>query len=543
MEMRKKNHKTKFCVAAILTILAQSAYSTTYLVGPQRTITRLQDVTSRLEPGDSVFVDGNATYTGGVQFTEAGTKAKPIVVKGVRINDKRPLITGGTNTVHFNGCNHFVFEGFEVTGGSSRGIFHQADSVTVRDVAVHDCPKQGILGADVGSGTLILEYSEVYKCGSGGSNHQIYMTTDQVNFPGRVFRMQYCYLHDASGGNNVKSRSERNEIYYNWIEGAYYHELELIGPDPDGVDDGWTIGLKREDSDVVGNVLCKRRTAAGNDTNFAVSRCGGDATGWTHGRYRFVNNTIIAGSGAVFRLFDTLESIEMHNNIFYRSSGVVNMIRAVEGDEMAWSTGKAIFAGSNNWVVTGSTNIPKEWTGTITGSSPGFINFKGNDLGLTSTSQCLNAGTAECKSPVGFPFTNPLTEPSGVPPMAKIPVVGETYKRPENGVIDIGAFEHSSGATFSQKTKNPGLHTPLCVIAQAKGTLELRLTIAAPGNISLRLYSLSGKLIKSKIMSIPNAGTHFVVWDGIEKQNDINGIYLIEMFNQGVRRAASKVRI
>jgi hypothetical protein len=301
--------------------------------------------------------------------------------------------------------------------------------------------------------------------------------------------------------------------------------------------------LKREDSDVVGNVLCKRRTAAGNDTNFAVTRCGGDATGWTHGRYRFVNNTVIAGSGAVFRLFDTLESIEMHNNIFYRGSGVVNMIRAVEGDEMAWSTGKAIFAGSNNWVVTGSTNIPKEWTGTITGSSPGFINFKGNDLGLTSTSQCLNAGTAECKSPVEFPFTNPLLKPVGVPPMAKVPIVSGMYNRPENGVIDIGAYEHSSGATFSRKTINPGLHTPLCVIAQAKGTLELRLTVAAPGNISLRLYSLSGKLIASKIMSIPNAGTHSVVWDGIEKQNDINGIYLIEMFNQGVRIAVAKVQI
>jgi hypothetical protein len=117
------------------------------------------------------------------------------------------------------------------------------------------------------------------------------------------------------------------------------------------------------------------------------------------------------------------------------------------------------------------------------------------------------------------------------------------YNRPENGVIDIGAYEHSSGATFSRKTINPGLHTPLCVIAQAKGTLELRLTVAAPGNISLRLYSLSGKLIASKIMSIPNAGTHSVVWDGIEKQNDINGIYLIEMFNQGVRIAVAKVQI
>jgi len=37
-------------------------------------------------------------------------------------------------------------------------------------------------------------------------------------------------VHDGNGGNGVKSRAERNEIYYNWIEGSLYHELELIGP-------------------------------------------------------------------------------------------------------------------------------------------------------------------------------------------------------------------------------------------------------------------------------------------------------------------------
>jgi hypothetical protein len=43
------------------------------------------------------------------------------------------------------------------------------------------------------------------------------MATDQTAYPGAVFRMQHSYVHDANGGNNVKSRAERNEIYYNWI--------------------------------------------------------------------------------------------------------------------------------------------------------------------------------------------------------------------------------------------------------------------------------------------------------------------------------------
>ena len=92
--------------------------------------------------------------------------------------------------------------------------------------------------------------------------HQIRVATDEVAHPGSVFRMQHCYLHDANGGNNVKSRAERNEIDHNWIEGAVYYELELIGPEPEGSGGRLVGDLVREDSDVVGNVLRKtsRRT-------------------------------------------------------------------------------------------------------------------------------------------------------------------------------------------------------------------------------------------------------------------------------------------
>ena len=98
-----------------------------------------------------------------------------------------------------------------------------------------------------------------------------------------------------------------------------------------------------------------------------VARIGGDATGWSKGRYRFVNNTIITatGSGAVFRLFDELESVEMHNNVIVTNgTGGPNVMRA-NAAEFMWVNGVNI-AGSNNWVMTGATNIPTQWTGTIT---------------------------------------------------------------------------------------------------------------------------------------------------------------------------------
>lgn len=525
------NRCRSFSVISVIVLLGTAAatHPATYQIGPERDNTRLHNVTAKLAPGDTVLVDGNATYTGDVKFTTAGTAARKIVVKGIRINGKRPVISGGTNTVHFSSSHHMVFEGFEVSGGSSRGIFHQADTLLLRDIVVRDCPQHGILGADIGSGSLTLEYSEVYNCGDGSSRHQIYMTTDQVNFPGSIFRMQYCYIHDAAGGNNVKSRSERNEIYYNWIEGAYYHELELIGPDPGGVDDGWTIGLKREDSDVVGNVLCKRKTAADNDPDFAVTRLGGDATGWTHGRYRFVNNTVIAGSGAVFRLFDTLESVEMHNNIFYRSNGAVNIYRAAEG-EMAWSTGSAVFAGSNNWVVSKSINIPQQWTGTLTGAQPGFVNLSQNDLTLDKSSPCINAGSAECKGPQGFPFTRALSAPQSHPPLAAPLQLDGAQKRQVNGEIDIGAFEYGSSAIAADLFRSiPDRILHFKTVNRAGGTAAVCFTLSSASFVELMVHSLSGRLVKREFSGSLAAGAQTLHCSFFQKNRSSRSGYVIEL--------------
>ena len=258
------------CVVTTILVPVRFAAAATYEVGPGRTYPNLQAVAGLLAPGDLVLVDGDATYPGDVEFTQPGAPGNPITIRGARSAGKRPVISGGTNTVSFqspwpysNGADHYIFEGFVVTGGSFRGIYHQAHDLTIRDVLVYDCPAHGILGADEGSGSCLVEYVEVYGCGSGTNRHQIYMATDETNHPGSVFRMQFCYVHDGAGGNNVKSRAQRNEIYYNWIEGAFYHELELIGPD------GADPALAREDSDVVGNVLWKR-----NGTS-SITRCGG----------------------------------------------------------------------------------------------------------------------------------------------------------------------------------------------------------------------------------------------------------------------------
>lgn len=427
-------------IGLVVFSISENAFATTYQVGPGKPFRQLGEVAGRLKPGDIVEIDGDATYSS-VAFSKSGTAAAKITLRGVLRNGKRPRIQGGTNTIALNG-SHYLLERLDVSGGSSRCIFHHADDVTVRDSVIHDCPAQGILGADTGSGSLTLEQVEVHHCGEGTRKHQIYVATDEEMYPNAVFRMQHCYVHDANGGNNVKSRAGRNEIYFNWIEGATYHELELIGSEE------FAENVLREDSDVVGNVL--RKTSG----SFVV-RIGGDGAGETNGRYRFVNNTIIANAATktIFRLFDGLESVEMHNNVFVGVAG--RSLTLLRDAEAKWAKGHAIIGGSNNWVPTGM-NTPAQWTNTRSGTNPGFVNASSFDYTPTPTSVLRNAGNEMPTSPAEAPFPNPSSLPLFVPPTRKIEA---PRMRADDGAIDIGAIEMAPGkgiknGFFSENTED-----------------------------------------------------------------------------------------
>ncbi|MEO7793759.1 MAG: hypothetical protein ABIV06_03220, partial [Thermoanaerobaculia bacterium] len=380
-----------------------------------------------------------------------GAAGNPIVVRGLRVGGARPILSGGANTIEIQ-SDHFVFENFEVTGGSSRCVYHHSDDVVMRDLYVHDCPAHGLLGADTDSGSLTLEYSEFARAGAGTSQHMIYMATDQDIHPGSVFRMRHCYLHDTNGGNAVKSRAERNEIYFNWIEGAQYHLLELIGPDEGAVTPPPGI---REDSDVVGNVLVHKAydppgTPGPFDGNFYFVRVGSDmrcddgGTNSTRGRYRFVNNTFVRQSGGtgahVFRPFGYLQSIEMSNNIFWSSAaGAFGLVRSDDA-ERCWTDGEQI-SGQKNWVETGTTPIPAGWSDTVLGAAPGLIDAANLDLRPAAGSPLLNVGTATPTGPPGFPFPNPHFPPAFEPPRRSVLPGSPAPARIPSGMIDIGAYE------------------------------------------------------------------------------------------------------
>ncbi|MBX3696214.1 MAG: hypothetical protein KF811_00205 [Dokdonella sp.] len=435
--------------AWLLLLMSTPLFAATYQVGPSRTYTTLNALFAavNLGGGDIVEVDGGVVYGGGVVVPQAdgGAAGNPVVIRGMAIGGQRPAIVGAANTVEFRQSDHLVFEGFDISGGTSRCILQGGHDVTVRNSVIHDCPAHGILGTDQLSGSFTLEYSEIYNAGNGTNQHPLYIQSDEIAHPGSVFRMQYCYVHDGNGGNLLKSRHERNEIYYNWFEGATYHELELIGPDENTQQPGWTRDLVREDSDVVGNVIVHTNAAFGS-----VIRVGGDGTGQSKGRTRFVNNTFILASGSdstVFRIFDGIQSVEMHNNVIdVTAGGTARIERTVEA---VWTDGRQIH-GSNNWIESGSTFVPTsaEWSTTLSGTNPGFINAGAWNLVPQTSSPLRNAGDPAPASASAFPFPSPLFPPV-VSPRRQLVAVGSQTPRASDGQIDIGAFEAVADLIFA----------------------------------------------------------------------------------------------
>jgi hypothetical protein len=410
-----------------LLLLAASLRAATERIGPRPT-GELEAIASKLKPGDVLEVEGGATWRGQITLRASGSPEHPITIRGV--GSPRPVIAtsggvAGGAVVRFWG-SHCVFENFEITGerdkATGRGLYVVADDVTIRDTLVRDVAGQGVQGSD-SAGSLTLERVEVRRCGSGMFAHQVYVGTDNTRFPGAVFRMQGCYVHEGLGGNNVKSRAGRTELYGNWIEGSWGHELDLIGADPKG--QHAPADAVREDADIVGNVLLKRPRSIGG-----FARLGTDTTGASNGRYRFFHNTFVVdpevrGLVTVCKVRE-VETVEATNNVFFCTAAKLQLI---DGQPVATT-------GANNWVTNRAATIPASWIGTLRGDDPGFRNAAALDFRLKAGSPLTGAGAKTSVSPPGFEFPKPLVAPSMEPPAPGQP----TKLRERSDTPDIGAF-------------------------------------------------------------------------------------------------------
>jgi hypothetical protein len=452
IDMRKPSVSLSLLTLIMAPFIAEAR---TYTVGPVgRDYTQLHALfdANDLAPGDIVEVDGSALYGSVVVGDDdGGAPGNPVIIRWHRVaGTSRPTLQGGLHTIKFQQSNHVVFEGFEVRGGANTCVFSEADDITVRDAVIHACPGHGILGADLNSGSFTLEYSEIYDAGSGSTRHPIYMQSDEIAYPGSVFRMRFNYIHSGNGGNLLKSRHERSEIHSNWFEGSVYQEIELIGPDCETQASGWTRATRREDAELLNNVIVHTSTTWPH-----AIRLGGDLNGASDGRVRMVGNTIVFDRpGAATAVYVQLGvgSVEMHNNAIFQTGGAAPAIlrENTTADTpfcapfvtQPWSGARNVF-GTRNWVQSTATFMPPEWTGTVTGSVPGFRDVALRNFRPLATSPLRNAGVDRPPSPAAFPMPWSLpTVQYDPPPRAKLAIGDQRARIPQGYfTVDIGALE------------------------------------------------------------------------------------------------------
>ena len=244
--------------------------------------------------------------------------------------------------------------------------------------------------------------------------------------------MQYCYIHDAQGGNAVKSRCERNEIYYNCFEAGFYRELEMIGRDSGAGAAAHELGRRRQH-------LHQDERPPGRAHRLTTAGLG------SRGRYRFVNNTFILGPEAkiAIQTYGFVESVEMSNNVFYRDGGAA--IDPHSRGKCAVDERQARRRRAEQLDDRKPVTIPAEWTGTIGGLDPGLSRRIKGDYALAKGSPCIDAGTMKPKGGEGFEFPNPLFPPAFEPPLSEIWAIDVVKPRAVEGTIDIGAYEFGGG--------------------------------------------------------------------------------------------------
>jgi hypothetical protein len=72
------------------------------------------------------------------------------------------------------------------------------------------------------------------------------------------------------------------------------------------------------------------------------------------------------GTKSAIVAYDWVETLELHNNVFYRPGG--RAVQVVRDPEAIWASGAARTSGAKDWAPTGSTGIPAGVTGTVTGA-------------------------------------------------------------------------------------------------------------------------------------------------------------------------------
>jgi hypothetical protein len=378
-----------------------------------------------LKPGDVVEVTGDIVDS--MRLQASGTKDAPIVIRGA--GDKRPVIdfNKAKNGIETNG-DFYTFENLEFTNASFRGIFQISGGIVIRNCYFHN-NENGIMGADDANvGDITIEYCEFFHNGGGIYAHQMYLASWK---PGATATVQFNYIHDSSGGLNIKSRMPHNIIRYNWIENAANYECDIIDSDESPV----AASLRPMNTEFIGNVVITN--TAGNPHHKINLGSDQPRSPGTEGTFTIANNTFVmnltSGENHMIRIGGKVKEARIFNNIFVGPSVPAFSIITVQNDqgEDVPVCGPGVLqklSGENNFIAANCRAVPAEFKNTVQAADAKFAGFAAKDFSLAPGSPCIGAGDVAAVMAAHFS------------PLAKKIVAGGELKRPSGDKIDIGAF-------------------------------------------------------------------------------------------------------
>lgn len=429
-----------------------------------------------LQPGDTVWIHWRSTpYREKWVIGRQGTPSAPISVRGVPgpagqrpivdgenattpaplnyWNEPRSVIKiGGSNVPSNDVARWIVIEGLDVRGARSPNTFtgdngvvqtyaqngaaihiELGEHITIRNCIIRDSGN-GLFVSSAGdnvSRDILIENNYIHNNGNNGSIFEHNTYTAAI---GIVYQFnRFGPLLSGAGGNNLKDRSAGLVVRYNWIESGN-RQLDLV--------DAEDSTLIRDDpayskTTVYGNVLIEP-AGAGNKQILHYGGDSGTLADYRKGSLYFYHNTVIStrtDSTTLMRLSTNDEHCDARNNIVYVTTG---------GNALALLDASGVLDLKRNWFKPGYVGSFGGVTGTInddgtsiTGASPGFVDFAAQDFALVAGSACMDAA-------IGL---SPAVLPSGT--------ISQQYQKHQAGVArvvngaasDIGAFERMAACS------------------------------------------------------------------------------------------------
>ena len=304
----------EFC---LIFCFVSDAFSTIYSVGIDKYYKNLAEVPfDSLNPGDTVNIFyRERPYYEKIILRRSGTKKNPITIRGIPQRGKLPIIDGISavqfqkenrpepgggrwlvkvgdgvpgNYIHIknlhlrNANNTHAYKYQEkayMYNDNAAGVFIRIGRhVVVSGCIIQSCGNGILTGYGPAVSHFILNRCKIFKNG----NHKKSLSSQEHNvyLQGAYTTVQFCVFGEqVSDGQNVKDRSLRTVIRYNWIEGGKSRQLDLVD----------YKGYRKSDAFVYGNVIIQGKKI--NNKNMV--HWGGDQGHSRSGTLFFFNNTVI----------------------------------------------------------------------------------------------------------------------------------------------------------------------------------------------------------------------------------------------------------